>query len=101
MNRTCSSAIFLAILLGTMPLRSQEPIEGSNVFGDLSAERMKPIFESRKLAQRELDGDSAAFSAPNIAGPIEWPTYLIAIARITAVQFPTDATPRSTISFHV
>jgi hypothetical protein len=62
---------------------------------------MNPIFESRQLAQKGLAGDSATFSTPNIAGPLEWLSYLIAIARITAVQFPTGTTPRTTIGFHV
>jgi hypothetical protein len=102
MNRTHGFSIFLAILLGALPLWSQEPIEGPNVFGDLSDGRMSSVFESRQLAEKELAGQSAALETPNIAGALEWPTYLIAIARITTVQLANGTTtPRTTVSFHV
>ena len=100
MNRTCCSILLSAVLLAATPSRSQEPIEGANVFGDLSAARMDPIFESRQTAQEELAADSAAFRTPNIAGPLEYPSYLIAVARIVSVQFPTGDRPRTQIGFH-
>jgi hypothetical protein len=102
MKRTHGSGIFLAIILGALPLWPQEPIEGPNVFGDLSAERMSLVFESRQVAEKELARQSAAFETPGIAGPLEWPTYLIAVTRITAVKLPNGAAiPRTRVSFHV
>ncbi len=72
-----------------------------NVFGDLSAARMDPIFESRQGAQKELAAHSNAFKTPNIAGPLERPPYLIAMARIASFQFPAADPPRTQIGFHV
>ncbi len=62
---------------------------------------MDPIFESRQSAQKELAAHSNAFRTPNITGPLEWPSYLIAMARIVFVQFPTGDRPRTQIGFHV
>jgi hypothetical protein len=101
MNRTGGSILLSAILLAATPSMSQEPIEGANVFGDLSAARMNPIFESRQTAQKELAEHSSAFRTPNIAGPLEAPSYLIAMARVVSVQFSTGDRPRTQIGFHV
>jgi hypothetical protein len=102
MSRMHGCGLFLAMLLSTLPLWSQQPLEGANVFGDLSEERMSLVFESRRVAEKELAEQSVAFETPNIANPLEWPAYLIAIARITAVQMSDTAnTPRTKISFHV
>jgi hypothetical protein len=102
MSRTHGYSIFLAILLDTLPLWSQQPLEGPNVFGDLSEERMSLVFESRQVAEKELARQSVTFETPSIANPLEWPTYLIAIARITAVQLSAAATSsRTRVSFHV
>lgn len=101
MNRNGVSILLSVVLLAATPLRSQEPMEGANVFGDLSPARMDPIFESRKAAQQQLAAHSDAFKTPNIAGPLEWPPYLIAIARIVSVQFPTGDNPRTQIGVRV
>ena len=76
-------------------------MEGANVFGDLSSERIKPIEKSRQLAHNSLRDGSAAFERPNIAGPLEWSRYSIAIVRVTSVQSPADAAWRTKIGFHV
>jgi len=86
-------------VLSAMPLFGQDPIEGANVFGDLSYQRTSQIFESRRRAYAELGVQTAT---PDIAVALGAPFYLIAIARITAVQLPDNsAVPFTRISFHV
>jgi hypothetical protein len=81
---------------------SQEPLEGADVFGDLSYSRTGALFESRRLAYQELAEESTRFTSPDIAIALEFPSYLISIARITAVQpFHGDPGQRTRISFHV
>jgi hypothetical protein len=85
-----------------MPLLAQDPVEGLNVFGDLSEEQTRPIFESRQLAYQELARQSATFASPDIAIALEFPSYLISNARVTAVQLSNGSTvSRTKISFHV
>jgi len=60
---------------------------------------MIPIFESRRLAYHELDAEFDKFVAPDIASALEFPSYLIVIARITAVQQPNGSSmPRTRVS---
>lgn len=110
--------ILLVMLFGAIPLPSQEPVKGSQVFGDLSPERMNLISESRRQAFKELTVRSAGFHSPDIATTLE-SGYPIAIARITAVEPPSAAprllefgypiaidpprggSPRTRVSFHV
>jgi hypothetical protein len=94
--------LLLFNVLVAMPALSQEPVEGANVFGDLSYPRTSAIFESRRLARTELPGQSTTFATPDIATALGFGRYLIAIARITAVQ-PANggSVPRTTIRFHV
>lgn len=102
MNRFRTIGLLLAAVLGAVPLFSQDPIEGPNVFGDLSHERMIPIFESRRLAYQELAPQFATFESPDIATALEFPSCLIVIARITAIQRPNGSSvPRTRISFRV
>jgi hypothetical protein len=102
MIRVCAIAFFLAAVFSSIRSFSQEPLEGPNVFGDLSYARTGPIFESRRLAYQELAEQSARFTAPDIAIALEYPSYLITIARITAVQPVSDDSVHGTrISFHV
>lgn len=102
MNRITSIGLFLVTVLGAMPLLSQAPVEGPNVFGDLSYGRTSLTFESRRLAYEELAVQSTAFESPDIHTTLTFPSYLIAIARITAVQLPNGSSlPRTKVSFHV
>ncbi len=91
MSRIRLVNLLLAAVLGALPLFSQEPIEGPNVFGDLSYPKMMSIFESRRLAYQELAGEFAKFVSPDIATALGAPSYLIVIARITAVQRPNGS----------
>ena len=101
MKRIRSAGLFLATILGAIPLLSQAPVEGSNVFGDLSDARTSVIAESRRLAYEELA--PTAFESPDIATPLSFPSYLIAIARIIAVHLPDGNGPsaRTRVTFHV
>jgi hypothetical protein len=102
MIRICAIAFFLAALFSSIRTFSQEPVEGPNVFGDLSYTRTRAIFESRRLAYQELAEQSSRFEAPDIAVALESPSYLITIARITVVQpFNDDSVHGTRISFHV
>jgi len=112
MNRIRTYSLVLAAVLSATPLRPQAPIEGANVYGDLSYSRTSLIFESRRLAYQELAAPAARFETPNIATALTFPSYLIAIARINAVQIPIaritavqqangSSLPRTRISFHV
>jgi hypothetical protein len=102
MIRICAIAFFLAALFSSIRTFSQEPVEGPNVFGDLSYTRTRAIFESRRLAYQELAEQSSRFEAPDIAVALEYPSYLITIARITVVQpFNDDSVHGTRISFHV
>jgi hypothetical protein len=102
MIRICAIVFFLAAVFSSICSFSQEPVEGPNVFGDLSYARTRAIFESRRLAYQELAEQSSRFKAPDIAIALEYPSYLITIARITAVQpFNGDSIHGTRISFHV
>src|SRR5450631_2644576 len=101
MKRTCSVGLFLATVLGAGPLMSQAPVEGSNVFGDLSDARTSVIRESRRLAGQELIPQLTA--QPDIATALTFPSYSITIARIIAVHPPAGNGPlaRTRVTFHV
>lgn len=101
MNRTYPSSIFAVVLLSAMPMWCQAPLESPTAFGDLSAAQLSQITESRQAAKKELAAQSAAFSTPSIAIPLGFHSYLIARAKITAVQLPNATTLRTTVSFHV
>lgn len=102
MHRIRSLSLVLSIALATMPALSQEPVEGSHVFGDLTDARISSIFESRRLAHQELVAQSTKFKSPDIAVALSVPSYLIAIATITSVHLPDGRSlPRTQISFHV
>jgi hypothetical protein len=92
----------LFVMLGAMPLPSQEPREGAHVFGDLSELRLSSLLESRQLARKELTGQSTTFATPDIAAALGFEQYLIAIARITGV-YPANGNslPRTRIAFRV
>src|SRR5260370_21275429 len=85
-----------------MPRLSQAPVEGPNVFGDLSYPRTSLIFESRRLAYQELAGQSETIASPDIGTALGAHFYLIAIATITAVQLPNGSSvPRTSVRFHL
>jgi hypothetical protein len=94
-------SVFAAVLLFTMQSPAQESRESRDFFGNLSAEQLNLISESRRAARKELDEKAAAFDTPGIASALGFPSYLIAIARITAVKLPDDTTPRTRVTFHV
>lgn len=84
-----------------MQSRAQAPLESKNISGDLGADRLNALSDARRAAQKELDEKRAAFDTPGIANALEAGFYLIAIARITAVQLPNDTTPRTRVTFQV
>jgi len=94
-------SVFAAVLLFTMQSPAQELRESRDVFDNLSAEQLNLISESRRAAQKELDEKAAAFDTPGIASALGFPSYLIAVARITALKLPDDTTHRTRVTFHV
>jgi len=101
MIRICPIVFFLAVF-SSIRTFSQTPLEGANVFGDLSYPRIRAIFDSRRLAYQELGEQSRTLTSPDIATALGFPSYLISIARITAVEpFDDDSVHGTRISFHV
>jgi hypothetical protein len=101
MKMTRSLGIVLATVLGAATLWSQAPIEGPNVFGDLSEAGTSAIAESRRLAHEELVPPPTA--PPDIAIALTAPFYSITISRIIAVHPPDGNGPlaRTRVTFHV
>jgi|GEM_PF-3175382 len=101
MTQAHRSIVLAAVLLAGIPLLGQEAQRIPSIFGDLSPEQLKAIHESRRLAQEQLNRQSPAFETPNIATALEFRWYLIAIAKIVAVQLPDGSTPKTIVRFHV
>lgn len=101
MNQTRIAIVFLAVILIPSCDWSQETSEGTNLFGGLSAKELDAIRASRTAAQKELAEKSAVFDTPGIADALEAEHWLIAVAKISSVQLPTDADSPTIVTFHV
>jgi hypothetical protein len=95
------SCLSIIILLGSLPLCSQEAGPAWSTIGDLSPVQLNSLVESRRLAREELAQHAAAFKTPNIAMALEPSSYRIAVARITGAQLEGGAAGRTKVRFHV
>ncbi len=93
--------VLAAILLSSLPAPCQVPQRIPNIFDKFTPEQLNAINESRRLAQEELNRQSAVFKTPNIAIALEARFYLIAIGKIISVQLPDASTPKTVVRFHV
>lgn len=103
MNRTC---ILVMLIAGTLcPCGwSLQASEGSGLdgLGSLDSKKLDALVASRSAAHKELSEKAAAFDTPGIANALEWnKQWLIVIARISAVQLPTDPKGHTIVAFHV
>jgi hypothetical protein len=89
MNARRGLNLLAIVVFFAMRSTAQAPLDSKNVFGDLSADRLNAISESRKAARNELDEKSAVFDTPGIANALGAGFYLIVIARITQSSYPT------------
>lgn len=101
MNAKRGFSLLAIVVFCAMRSTAQAPIEGKNIFGDLSADRLNALSDGRRAAQKELDEKRAAFDTPGIANALGAGFYLIVIARVTAVRLADDTTPRTRVTFHV
>lgn len=101
MKRTGSLGMLLVVLCCVRPSWPQDAVQGPSLFGDVSAEQLQMLLESRQLAQKELSAKSSEFAPQGIFDALGFDSYLIAIAKITAVQLPKGSTSRTIVTFHV
>src|SRR5579864_8226433 len=103
MSRTCILVILLAVALCSHGWSQQDSADSpSHLFGRLSSKDLDAVRTARQAAYAELAKKAADFKAPPIDAALVFsPTWKIAIARITSVQLPSDASGRTIVAFHV